>query len=95
VRYVERDHERAVRRSDAWASRRPDAELSTLRQRRHRLIEQTRPRSPAPVGTDPLTIAVEALTHLNRVRNALGSTAVVDDLREAEEAIRRLAWGPD
>jgi hypothetical protein len=88
--YSERDHVAAGFRSLAWAerSRQPDADLVTLRQRRHRLREQVRPQAPAR-SADPWEICVDALHELRRVHSD-------PDARESvAEALRRLAWGPD
>jgi hypothetical protein len=79
-----------VERSLAWVerSRQPDADLVTLRQRRHRLREMVRPREPAR-SADPWEICVDALHELRRVH-------LDPHAREAvSEALRRLAWGPD
>ena len=101
-RYIAEDNRLASLRELEWTerTRRIDADVATLRQQRHRLIERCRPRTPAPESsTDPFQIATEAPTRLTHLRNALERAGAApprsDDVRDLEEAIRRLAWGPD
>jgi hypothetical protein len=64
------------------------------RQRRHRLLESTRPRERPHRDSDPLELAKECLDILKAVRQAAKSNVVArDHLREAEEVVKRLAWG--
>ena len=98
-RYVAEDNRLASLRCLDWQERTSGRdELATLRQQRHRLIERCRPRSPAS-AQDPLVIAQEALSRLRYIRRALGRTGATpprsEDVAELEEAIRRLAWGPE
>ena len=96
--YAERDHVAVRLRSISWSERttRPDSEFVNLRQRRHRLIAAVRPQTPAPAGTDPWLLAEQAVRALGRVRSSLPRTSSrVEDLEQAIELVRRLAWGPD
>jgi hypothetical protein len=64
------------------------------RQRRHRLLESTRPRERPHRDNDPLELAKECPDNLKAVRQAAKSNVVArDHLREAEEVVMRLAWG--
>ncbi len=94
--YQEKQSKVARRRSNMWAERTaPSREWDAERQRAHRLLRDTRPRQPASPFADPLEIASEALDRCTRVRQALKSNIQARAaLDEVEEALRRLAWGP-
>jgi hypothetical protein len=96
--YAERDRSAVQVRWFAWSERtsQPDVDLVRLRQQRHRLRETVRPREPAPADVDPWVLADQAVRALGRVRSALPRTSArVEDLEQAIELVRRLAWGPD
>jgi hypothetical protein len=96
--YSERDRSAVRVRLIAWSERttRADAEVVRLRQVRHRLIVAVRPKTQAPVGVDPWELGAEAVRALGRVRSALPRTSSrIDDLEQAIELVRQLAWGPD
>lgn len=70
-------------------------EAMAARQRRHRLVIETRPEQFASADTDPLTLGKEALEALRRVRQALGAQAAGRAyLDEAAELVKQLAHGP-
>jgi hypothetical protein len=82
----------------AWSERttQPDVEVVKLRQQRSRLRRIVQPHEPAPADVDPWLLAEQAVRALARVRSALPRTSSrVEDLEEAIELVRRLAWGPD
>jgi hypothetical protein len=86
-------------RVESWSTRttRPDVDLAQrLRQQRSRLRRIVQPHEPAPVDVDPWVLADQAVRALGRVRSALPRTSArVEDLEQAIELVRRLAWGPD
>jgi hypothetical protein len=70
-------------------------EAARIRQQRHRLLTQLRPREPAS-SFDPLELGFEALTALSRVRATLpGNRMAQGEMDLVAERIRRLSWGPD
>jgi len=78
------------------ASDEPDA--LAARQREHRLRERMRPKVPLAANADPWLVADEALDCLDRVRQylvAAGLRNPVADLDQAQELVKRLAWGPE
>jgi len=72
-----------------------DRAVQTERQRRHRLLERTRPREPAPRHTDPLRLADEALRQLRRMRGSARTPFERERIEAVAELIRQLAWGPE
>jgi len=78
------------------ASDEPDA--LAARQREHRLRERMRPKVPLAANADPWLVADEALDCLDRVRQylvAAGLRNPVEDLDQAQELVKELAWGPE
>lgn len=70
-------------------------EAMVARQRRHRLLAQTKPEQFASADTDPLELGKEALDKLHRVRQGLGAQVTARAyLDEATELVKQLAWGP-
>jgi hypothetical protein len=96
--YAERDRSAVQVRRISWSERttRPDVEVVQLRQQRSRIRAAVRPREPAPgPGTDPWALGAEPVKLLGRVRAGLPRTSSrVEDLEQAVELVRRLAWGP-
>jgi hypothetical protein len=103
--YLARGAKEATRRHRRWSERSRAALEEALlgierlrdteRQRRHRLLEATRPRRPWSGPMDPLEIAYSGLRNLALVRSAVHSNVRARAaLEEASEAMRRLAWGP-
>ena len=96
--YAERDRSAVQVRLIAWSKRttRPDVEVVKLRQQRSRLRRIVQPHEPAPADVDPWVLAEQAVRALGRVRSSLPRTSSrVEDLEQAIEIVRRLAWGPD
>lgn len=101
--YAAEDHRRVEDRIRLWADRSPpgpEHDLTAARQRRHRVREAVRPHEPARPGTDPWALGARALEICSsRLRLALKGNGVnnarMADLRELEEIVRRLSWGPD
>jgi hypothetical protein len=95
--YAERDRSAVQLRLVAWSERttRPDVEVVKLRQQRSRLRRIVQPHEPAPADVDPWLLAEQAVRALARVRSALPRTSSrVEDLEQAIELVRRLAWEP-
>lgn len=72
----------------------PDT-TATERQRRHRLREMMRPKVVASGFDDPWELAAEALKSLHRMRSIRDPSALLAEIEECEELVRRLAWGPE
>jgi hypothetical protein len=71
-------------------------EALAARQREHRLRERVRPAEPVAPNADPWLIADEALDLLDRTRLRLVRLKMsIDDIDQAAELLRRLAWGPE
>jgi len=80
------------------ASRTPSERPEALaaRQREHRLRERIRPKVPVASNADPWVIADQALDALDRIRPLHRNQGrALEDLDEAAELLRRLAWGPE
>jgi hypothetical protein len=93
--YLEADVPAIKRRQVGWGVWTGSADALRERQRRSRLIRNTRPRERPHGNADPLELCWEALEHLARVRQALRSNAPGrQHLDEACELVRQLAWGP-
>jgi len=75
------------------ASDEPDA--LAARQREHRLKERMRPKVVLAANADPWLVADDALDCLERIRPYLVQLrAPLEDLEQAEELVKELAWGP-
>jgi hypothetical protein len=89
--YQERNEKAARQRNRNWSDA---TEALKERQRHHRLTADVKPKEPATAGTDPWEIAVEGVHAIRRARAAARSNSYVRErLDEAEEALRKLAWG--
>jgi hypothetical protein len=96
--YAAADRRAVNIRVESWSTRttRPDVEIVRLRQQRSHLRRIVQPHEPAPADVDPWVHAEQAVRALGRVRSALPRTSArVEDLEQAIELVRRLAWGPD
>ena len=92
-------------RRDAWRIRTGTSaasaasaipEVAAERQRKHRMLERIKPREPVDDLADPWELANVALLHLAHLKPASArNPRLADALDAVEEAIRRLAWGPD
>ncbi len=71
-------------------------EALVARQRAHRLEKRVRPKVVAASNADPWVIADQALDSLDRIRPLLAKFgAAREDLDQAVEALKQLAWGPE
>lgn len=94
--YLERDAPVIERRRERWGTWTASADALRERQRRSRLIRNTRPREPATAFDDSLELADRALEHLHRIKRGLpGTSPVHPSVEECAELIRMLAWGPE
>ena len=94
-RYGTQDAQHAHVRGHAWQQRTDEARaFDRERQRRHRIRERIRPRSPAPYETDPWEIASKGLHHAGKLRGVARSAEAREHLEAVMETVRRLAWGP-
>jgi len=65
------------RRREQWGAWTGSPDALRERQRRSRLIRNTRPREPARAFDDPLELADRALEHLHRIKRGLPGTSPV------------------
>jgi hypothetical protein len=93
--YEAKDRQDAEKRNERWREWSSSPEAMVARQRRSRLLRQTKPEQRAAPDTDPLEIGKEVLDKLHRVRQALGANVAGRAyLEEATELVKQLAWGP-
>jgi hypothetical protein len=93
--YLQKDQPRIQQRREQWRHWSDTADHARERQRRHRLLVNTRPRESSTAFDDPLELADRALESLQRVRQALRSNVVGrQHLDDACELVKQLGWGP-